>query len=322
MRLAFLGSPPFATPVLARIQASEHEVACLVTRPDRARGRGRRVKPSELVELAQSSAIPLLQPESTRDEGFLAELTAFEPQVLLVASYGEILREPMLTLAPHGALNVHASLLPRHRGASPIQRAILEGDAQTGVSIQRIVLALDEGDVLLSKATPINPRETAGELLARLAGLGGEAAAEALDLLQDGRGEFTPQDPARASYAKKIGKGDGHIDWSWDSAHTLRHIRAMTPWPGAHSELPDGRRLTALAARALDETDVLDASQASRTGQAVPGELFVSGERLLIGTGDGWIELTRLKPEGKQAMPAADFLRGARLDSGTRMGGI
>src|SRR5689334_7486139 len=171
MRVVFLGSPPFALPVLERLLASRHKVLALVTQPDRPRGRGMKVAPSPLVELARARGLPVLQPNDTRDADFVGQMRGLKPDVLLVASYGEILREELLTLGHRGALNVHASLLPRHRGASPIQAAILAGDAETGVSVQRMVLRIDAGDVLLEERTPIGPNETSGELLARLAQL-------------------------------------------------------------------------------------------------------------------------------------------------------
>ena len=241
MRVAFLGSPPFATPVLRKLLDSRHEVVALVTRPDRPGGRGLAVRVSPLVELARERGIRVLQPETTKDPAFVAELRELAPDVLLVASYGEILRRDVLDLAPKGALNVHASLLPRHRGASPIQAAILAGDPETGVSVQRMVLALDEGDVLHEVSTPIGAHENAGELLERLSGLGGEAAVQSLDLLERGRAEFRPQDPARATYARRIKKEEGRIDWSKSAIELDRHVRAMTPWPGARTAGPHGR---------------------------------------------------------------------------------
>lgn len=311
MRLLFLGSPPYAGPVLDALLASRHEVRGVVTRPDRPRGRGRRVERSPLAEAADARGIPVLQPESTRDEAVQAELRALDPEVLVVASYGEILREPMLQLAPHGALNVHASLLPRHRGASPIQAAILAGDATTGVSVQRMVLALDEGDVLHELETPIGPDETSGELFDRLATLGGRAIVEALDLLESGDAVFTPQDPARATYARKLEKSAGVVDWTRSAVEVDRRRRAMHPWPGAVTTAPNGARLTITAARV--------ATDAPPTSVA-PGTLLEVTPRCLVACGDGALELLEVKPAGKRAMPVADWLRGARCEVRQRLG--
>ncbi|MFN0243311.1 MAG: methionyl-tRNA formyltransferase [Planctomycetota bacterium] len=309
MRLAFFGSPPFAVPVLECVLASRHTVLTLVTQPDRAKGRGRKVETSPLVEHAQAHGIAVLQPETTRDPEFVARLRAFEPDVLLVASYGEIVRRDILELAPHGALNVHASLLPRHRGASPIQAAILAGDRETGVSVQRMVLALDEGDVLLSERTEIGASETSGDLLARLAVLGGGAAVRALDELHAGRAVFTPQDAAHVTYAKKLTKDFGRIDWSKSAADIDRLVRACQPWPGARTTLPDGTELV------IQRVDVVELAHG-----APPGTLLASKSSLRVATGQGALDLVLVKPAGRAAMDGASFLRGARLAHDARLG--
>ena len=309
MRTLFLGSPPFALPVLrALIDAPQHEVLALVTPPDRPSGRGRRLVRSPLAEMADAAGIDVLQPTSTRDESFVEALRAYEPEVLLVASYGELLRTNVLELAPHGALNVHGSLLPRWRGASPVQAAILAGDAETGVSIQRMVLALDAGDVLHEIRTPIGTQETAGELAARLADLGGQALLEALDQLASGTATFTPQDESQITLCRKIPKDAGRIDFTQSAVQLKRLVRAMNPWPGAFAFLPDGRRLVVLEAEALDESEP----------GAAPGTL-ISGKSLRVACGGGILELRTVKPQGKGAMEGAAFLRGSRLEAGTQL---
>ena len=270
------------------------------------------MRASPLVELARARAIRVLQPETTKDPAFVAGLRELVPGVLLVASYGEILRREMLELAPRGALNVHASLLPRHRGASPIQAAVLAGDAETGVSIQRMVLALDEGDVLHEVATPIGARETAGELLDRLALLGGEAAVAALDRLEAGEGRFRPQDPALATYARRIKKEEGRIDWSRSAVELDRHVRAMTPWPGARTTAPNGKELVVLDLRP-------DAGPEGAS--AVPGTVLAIAPRLLVACGEGGaVEIAAVKPAGSVRMDAAAWLRGSRVEPGARLG--
>ena len=311
MRTVFLGSPPFAVPVLRALLDSQHEVAALVTPPDRPRGRGRSIVASPLVEMAQACGVPVLQPKTTKDDAFVAALQRLEPDVLSVASYGELLRTNVLELAPHGALNVHGSLLPRWRGASPVQAAILAGDAETGVSIQRMVLALDAGDVLLEKRVPIGAQETAGELTERLAQLGGQALVEALDLLDSGQAQFHPQDEAQITLCRKIQKDAGRLDFTRPASELARLVRAMNPWPGAFAFLPDGRRLVVLRASAHPHT----ADHAAAThGSLLPGKA------LLVACGDGVLELETVKPQGKSSMDGSAFLRGSRFPEGTQLG--
>jgi len=309
MRYVFLGSPPFAVPVLEALLGTDHEALALVTRPDRPQGRGREVAASPLVTLAREHGLSVLQPPTTKDPELVAALRALDPEVLLVASYGEILRSEILELAPHGALNVHGSLLPRHRGAAPVQAAIAAGDRETGVSLQRIVLALDEGDVLLEKRIAIGERENAGELFDRLAVLGGNAAREALDRLQAGTAVFTPQDPSLATYAPKLRKEDGWIDWTRPADAVDRHVRAMTPWPGARTTSPDGKPLVVAGAQPLSEP----------VGE--PGTLLVARKRCVVACAEGALELLVVQPPGKRAMEADAWLRGARLEEGARLGG-
>ncbi len=307
MRCIFLGSPPFAMPVFEALLESGHDVLALVTRPDRPRGRGREVAASSLVVRAREAKLPVLQPVTTKDAAFIEELQALEPDVLLVASYGEILRQDLLELAPHGALNVHASLLPRWRGASPIQRAVAAGDAETGVTIQRIVLALDEGDVLLEKRLAIGSEATSGSLFGELAQLGGAAAVEALDRLEAGAATFTPQNPEHATYAPKLKKADGEVDWSRAAVELERHVRAMHPWPGAR------------AATAAGKEFVIESARPSELEGGAPGELLEVSPGCIVATGAGSLELLTVKPAGKRAMEAGAWLRGARLEAGERL---
>ncbi len=306
MRYVFLGSPPFAVPVLEALLGSGHVALGLVTRPDRPRGRGREVQASPLVELARERGLPVLQPETTKTPEFVDALRQLAPDVLLVASYGELLRTEVLELAPHGALNVHGSLLPRWRGAAPIQAAVAAGDAETGVSIQRMVLALDAGDVLLERRTPIGPEDTAGELFERLARLGGEAAVEARAPRERGEARYTPQDPALVTHAGKLRKQDGDLDWARPAVELERLVRAMHPWPGARALAPGDRPLVVEAARVVE-------------GDGEPGALLEAGPRCVVACGEGALELTRVKPAGKKAMAAPDWLRGARLEAGARL---
>jgi len=307
LRTVFLGSPPFATPVFERLVRSGHRPLALVTLPDKPKGRNREIEESPLAQAARAHGIAVLQPADPHAPEFLDALRALAPDVLVVASYGVILKPALLELAPHGALNVHGSLLPRWRGASPIQAAVLAGDAVTGVSIQRIVLALDEGDVLLAKERAIGPQETSGELFDALALLGGDALVEALDLLEQGRAVFVPQDGSRATYARKIRKERGAIDWTKDASELERAVRAYNPWPLARMLDPKGRELNVHAARVVE-------------GSGEPGCVLESGARFVVACGRGALELVTVQVAGKRALPAAEYLRGARIEPGQRVG--
>jgi methionyl-tRNA formyltransferase len=311
MKIAFLGSPPFGATVFDALLASgRHQVVGLVTKPDKPRGRGMKVEPSSMAAAARERGIPVLQPEKARGDEFLGALRAWGPDALLVASYGEILRQDVLDLAPRGAWNVHASLLPRWRGASPIQAAILAGDAETGVCVQRMVLALDEGDVVHELRTPIGPRETSGELLARLAVLGGQVALEAMDLVAGGNPRLVAQDAARTTYATKIRKEQGLVDWTKDALEVDRLVRAFSPWPGARTLL-GGAELGLLDCPPCDLPSGADAT---------PGAVAATKEGLVVACGEGAVRLARVKPSGKGPMDGAAWARGARLEPGARCG--
>jgi len=310
-----MGSPPFGTPVLEALVGSAHNLAGVVTQPDRPRGRGRSVARGEIAQLADGSGVAVFQPESTRGGAFAATLRELAPDVLVVASYGEILDEEVLAVPRLAPLNVHASLLPRHRGSSPIQAAILAGDATTGVSVQRMVLALDAGDVLLKREVSIGETETAGEVHDRLARLGGEAVVEALDQLAAGTATLSPQDGAAATITRRLRKGDGRVDFEALSPATLvRHVRAMTPWPGARTTLvrPVGEATPLTIHEAI-------AQDPPTWEGARPGDLMADGDRLFVALGEGCAELTRVQPAGKRPMDVGEFLRGARLEADARL---
>jgi len=317
LRVVFLGSPPFGTPVLQAIGASRHELSLVVTRPDLPRGRGRTVERGAVAELGDQLGVPVLQPKTTRDGSFAEALRKQRPDVLIVASYGEILNKEVLAVPAIAPLNIHASLLPRHRGSSPIQAAILAGDTETGVSVQRMVLALDAGDLLLERSTEIGESERAGELHDRLSSLAGAAAVDALDLLASGDAVFSPQDEALVTMTRRLQKNDGRLELADMSAEDfVRHVRAMTPWPGARTDLFKGDEkgvpFTVHAARRAD---------ISLWAGAASGDLHAVDGRLFLALSAECVELTMIQPAGKRPMPAGDFLRGARLDEGARLGG-
>jgi methionyl-tRNA formyltransferase len=302
--------------VLEAVAGSDHDLVLVVTRPDLPRGRGRTIERGEVAQLADDRGVPVLQPESTRDGAFAASLRGLAPDVLLVASYGEILDEEVLSVPRLAPLNVHASLLPRHRGSSPIQAAILAGDATSGVSVQRMVLALDAGDVLLEREVAIGETETAGELHDRLALLGGEAAVAALDQLAAGTAEFTPQDTSGVTMTRRLRKKDGRIDFeALDAAGLVRHVRAMTPWPGARTELfraNSGPTSLTVHAAVVQDADAWEGAR--------PGDLKVAAGHLLVALSGGCAALTCIQPAGGRPMEADEFLRGARLEDGARLG--
>ena len=279
----------------------------MITPPDRPRGRGRSVSASPLVERARAERLELLQPPDPHADAVLAELRRLEPDVLLVASYGVILKPELFELAPHGCLNVHASLLPRHRGASPIQAAILAGDQETGVTIQRIVKELDAGDILLARRHALSSTTTAGELLEQLAELGAGALVDALDLIETGRAEYTPQDHAAATLARKLKKRHGRVDWSRRALELERRVRAFSPWPGATFLDAKGRSVTLCSAALAPAFD--GASEP-------PGALLAAQGRFVVAAGEGALELVRVAPAGKHEMTGAEYLRGARLELG------
>jgi methionyl-tRNA formyltransferase len=305
MRVVFMGTPAFAVPSLEALARVGHELAAVVAQPDRPAGRGQALKEPATKSWAKAHGVPVLQPEKVRDGRLAAELAALRPDVLCVAAYGRILGKDLLELAPHGALNVHGSILPRYRGAAPIQWAIANGEAETGVSIMQMDEGLDTGDVLLQRVLPIGPADTAETLAPRLAALGGDALAEALAGLAAGTLVPVPQDAARHTLAPILSREDGKIDWSRPANVIHDRLRGFSPWPGAWTTL-DGKTLKVLEA-SPEETRADAASWVPGTASVVTGRgLAVScafPSVLLVG---------RVQLEGKAAQPAADFANGLR----------
>jgi methionyl-tRNA formyltransferase len=309
VKIAFLGTPSFAVAALEALAAAGHELVCVVAQPDRPAGRGQELREPATKAWARARGLPVLQPERVRDGALAAQLRALEPDLLAVAAYGRILGRDLLELAPFGAVNVHASLLPRWRGAAPIQWAIAEGDEWTGVTIMRMEEGLDTGPILLQRATPIGPEETAAELGERLAALGGAALAEALPLLEAGELAPVRQDESRHTRAPPIEKEQGRLDFRLAADRLARRVRAFTPWPGAFTTL-GGKRLRICAARALPAGASL-----------APGEARAAPDGIRVGCGgDTALLLGELQLEGKRRMPAAEFHRGVPLPPGTVLG--
>lgn len=297
-RIVFMGTPDFAAPILQML-IQTRQVVGVVTQPDKPAGRGKQLRPSPVKVIAQAAGIPLYQPKSLRSEAAAAPLRAWQPDIIIVAAFGQILRRRVLDLPPRGCLNVHASLLPRWRGASPIQRAILAGDAETGVTLMRMDAGLDTGPMLAKQAIPIHADETAASLHDRLAKLGAEMLESRLDDILHGRLPPIPQNDDDSTYAPMIKKEEGRLDWTKTAAELERRIRAMTPWPGAFTEW-DGRLLKILSAQVVG----------GPLPPGEPGEVAMGGGTAVIHAGEGGIRPTKLQLAGKRAMSAADFLRG------------
>lgn len=297
-RVIFMGTPEFAVPCLQALFETQHVVG-VVTQPDKPAGRGNQLRPSPIKKLALDMAIPIYQPKSLRKEESIEPLREWRPDVIVVAAFGQILRPHVLYLPPHGSINVHASLLPRWRGASPIQQAILAGDTETGITLMQMDEGLDTGPMYVREAISIHPRETSAELHDRLAALGADMLRLHLDEILTGKLPAVPQDDAGSTYAPMIRKEAGLIDWHQDSVVLDRHIRAMTPWPGAHT-FWQGEVLKVLSARPAD----------APMTEREPGKVLVAGDELAVLTADGCLVVERLQLAGKRPMPAADFLRG------------
>lgn len=306
MRVAFAGTPEFAATILRGLLASDHEVGLVISQPDARRGRGRKASPTPVAELAHEQNVPLLQPDRISEA--TDEISIHD--VLVVAAYGQILRADTLHAATHGAFNVHASILPRHRGAAPIERAIMAGDTETGVSIMQMDEGLDTGPVALTRKTPIQPEMTGGELSTTLSKLGAEAIVEALKLLETGDLNLTQQNSLYATYAPKISAEDRVVDWSKSAVEVHDLVRALSPRIGARAFHPAVDGPVRLLRSKVSE-EVAECS--------MPGEIYAANRRILVRCGDGALEVLELQAPGKRPMGAVEFLRGNVLEGSFSM---
>ncbi|MGY6547716.1 MAG: methionyl-tRNA formyltransferase [Roseinatronobacter sp.] len=300
MRVVFMGTPEFSVAALDAVHAA-HEVVCVYTQPPRPAGRGKQLRPTPVHARAEALGLPVRHPARLRAPGAQAEFAALEADIAVVVAYGLILPQPVLDAPRHGCLNIHASLLPRWRGAAPIQRAIMAGDAETGVCIMQMDAGLDTGAVLLRATTPIHPQDTAGSLTVRLSQMGAELIVQALGALP--QLAPVPQLEHGVTYAAKIDKAEAQVDWTQPAEAVARHIRALAPFPGAWCMAPFGR-LKVLDARAV-------------TGQGAPGQVLPG---LCVACGTGAVELRLVQREGKRAMAPEELLRGTGALEGVVLG--
>jgi methionyl-tRNA formyltransferase len=308
LRIAFFGTPEFAVPTLEALIRSDHSVIGVVSQPDRPKGRGAHVVATPVKAIAAASNLPVLQPERLKEPSFRDAFTRWRPDLGVVAAYGKILPEWLIAIPRLGMINVHASLLPRYRGAAPIQRAVVAGDSETGVTIMRIVKELDAGPVFARVVRPLPADATSVDVERDLAATGAELLVTVVDAMARGQAREEPQDDALATYAPKITKEEAEVQWKRSAWEIHNQVRGLTPWPHAWTHVDAARVL--ILRTAVEDVPAL----------ATPGEVLdASGDTLRVATGRGALRLIELKPEGKRAMLARDFLAGHPLPPGTRL---
>ena len=308
LRIVYFGTPQFAVPSLERLIESRHPVVALVSQPDRPKGRGHRPQVTPTRAVAVSRGIPVFQPERLKDPGFLSALEALQPDLGVVAAYGRIIPDTLLSLPRLGMINVHASILPAYRGAAPVHRAVIAGEPQTGVTIMRVVSELDAGPMFAVRTRPIGPDETSVEVERALADLGSELLLEVVDAIAEGRAVETPQDSSRATYAPKLTRGDGRIDWTPPALGVHNLVRGLKPWPLAATRLGDTRLLVHRTAPRPEPS------------MKVPGTIVTAAaDRLVVACGGSTtLAILEIQPEGRRAMTAREFLAGHRVHPGDR----
>ncbi len=330
MRVVFMGTPEIAAGVLRTLIASRHEVIGVVTQPDRPNARGNEIIFSDVKKVALEYSIPVFQPEKASEETFVEKIRELAPDIIIVAAYGQILRENILNLPRYRCINVHASLLPKYRGASPIQWAVINGEKETGVTIMYMEKGLDTGDMILARKLELAPDETAGSLHDRLMELGGPTLLEAMDMIENGTAHPIPQNNDEATYVGMLKKSMGELDFNNSAKYLERLIRGLIPWPGAYTYingkmlkiwkavLPENYSLD--RAETCSETDRKTAEGCCAQNGRTPGRLFTEGAGLYVETSDGCLELLEVQLEGKKRMAAVDFLRGFKLEENTVCG--
>ncbi len=324
MKIVFMGTPAFAKAALEAIVAAGHEVVCVVTQPDRPKGRGREVCFTPVKKAALAHHIPVLAPTRIRTPEAVRQLSEYEADLFVVAAFGQILSPEILRMPPYGCINIHASLLPKYRGAAPIQRAILDGETQTGVTIMQMDEGLDTGDMLARVIVPIQPADTADSLHDKLMEAGARLVVETIPLIREGKLIPEKQKDEDSTYAHMLRKSDGKIDWDKDAQTLERLVRGLDSWPGAYTRFR-GKNLkiweAAVKSAARETTADAETEKQAGTAKSAPGTVTeVTKETIEVQTGEGILILTSVQPEGKKRMPVKDFLLGYPVKPGEYFG--
>jgi methionyl-tRNA formyltransferase len=302
-----MGTPEFAVPSLEALLKSDDQVVGIVTQPDRPKGRGQVLTPPPIKLLAQREGIPFLQPVKIRVPEFLTALAAWKPDLIAVTAYGRILHSPILTLPPMGCVNVHGSLLPKYRGAAPVQWAVINGEAETGITTMMMDEGMDTGAMLLQESLPIFPEDTSGTLAPRLAALGGSLLVKTIARLKAGTITPQPQNPALATLAPPLKKEDGVIDWATSASNIANRVRGLSPWPGAYTYLSSERWMVWSATQSPGKPDI------------APGTIIeVTKQSIQVATGDGVLALKEIQPSNSKRLTVAQYLAGHRVSAGQR----
>jgi methionyl-tRNA formyltransferase len=305
MKIIFMGSAAFAVPSLNELHKAGHNIEVVITQPDKPAGRGRKLSSPPVAEQAKQSNLPLYQPKSVKAKKVIEKISSLEPDIIVIVAYGKILPKELLELPRLKCVNVHASLLPKYRGAAPMNWAIVNGEKETGVTTMFINEELDAGDMLLSKSIPIGDDDTTLTLQEKLASIGADVLLETIEKIKDGTIKPEPQDGTKATFAPIMKKEDGYINWNKGSLEIRNLIRGMQPWPSAYTHL-DGKMLKIYCATIL-ETTVTE----------TPGTVLAAGDDIVVATGDGKLCINELQLEGKRRMTSTDFLHGHKVKTGT-----
>lgn len=308
MRVVFMGTPDFSVGTLKALAAAGHEIVGVVSQPDKPKGRGKNLQPTPVKEAAMELGLPVYQPKKVRDPEFLEVLKELNPEVIVVVAFGQLIPKSILELAPYGCINVHASLLPKYRGAAPIQWVVIDGEAETGVTIMRMDEGLDTGDMISKVTVPVLADETGGSLFDKLSEAGAKLLVETLPSLEDGTAVFEKQpEESPTAYAGMIKKSMGDLDWTRPAEELERLIRGLNPWPSAYTKM-DGKTLKIWKAQVLEE---------EREEDHMPGTVLLTDQQeFMVQTGKGILKITELQLEGKKRMDTSSFLRGYHLEGG------
>lgn len=309
MRVVFMGTPDFSVGTLKALAVAGHEIAGVVSQPDKPKGRGKNLQPTPVKEAAMELGLPVYQPKKVRDPEFLEVLKELNPEVIVVVAFGQLIPKSILELAPYGCINVHASLLPKYRGAAPIQWAVIDGEPETGVTIMRMDEGLDTGDMISKVTVPVSADETGGSLFDKLSEAGAKLLVETLPSLEEGTAVFEKQpEESPTAYAGMIKKSMGDLDWNRPAEELERLIRGLNPWPSAYTKL-DGKTLKIWKAQVLEEKEEEE--------KQMPGTILSTDQQeFKVKTGKGILKITELQLEGKKRMDTSSFLRGYHLEGG------